>query len=456
MNFKPHPYQQRAIKWICDHNHCALFLDMGLGKTVITLTAFDLLRTLGEAERALIIAPARVADGTWSAEVAKWAHLSGLTIGEAVGTPLQRKKVIDADPDILVVSRENFYNFVREYGVGWKWDYVVIDELSGFKHQGTKRFKAFKTMRKFFPRIVGLTGTPASNGYTDLWGQMFCIDGGERLGKTEGRYHEEYFYVYRHNNVPIRFTLKPRSKEVIQEKISDIALAMRAEDWLALPPVNYIDYQVKLSPDMIRQYRIMERDHILTEIGESKEISAESAAAVASKLSQIANGFVYEDMSSEGIAEPVARELHQHKIDALRDIMDATEEPVLVFYQYRADKEMIMREFETYHPCEYTGKATLDLWNEGRIRLLLAHPASCSYGLNLQHGGRYIVWYSTGYNLEQYEQANARLHRQGQTRPVTIYHLISQGTIDEKMLAALQGKCTMQNALMDALKRIVR
>lgn len=449
--FRAHEYQQRAIDWIIAKDKCALFLDMGLGKTVITLTAFDQLRQLGEVTRALVIAPSKVADGTWSAEAAKWTHLDGITVGDAVGTAAQRAKVIDADPDVLVIGRDNFHRFCKEYGKQWRWDFVVIDELSGFKHQSSKRWKAFKTFRQFMPRIVGLTGTPAANGYKDLWGQMHCLDGGARLGKYEGWYIDKYFSVYRHNNIPIRFTLIKGAEDDIRDKISDICLAMRAEDYLTLPSISYIDYPVHLPPKLLKQYKTFERDKILEAIDGADAITADNAMALASKLGQMANGFIY-DEREPGAPHATALDLHTAKVDSLRDIVEAAGEPVLVFYQYKHDVETICKALTEYKPEVYQGADTLARWNSGNIRLLLAHPASCSCGLNLQHGGRYIVWYSTGYNLEHYQQANARLHRQGQTRPVIVYHLLSQGTIDEKMLAALQGKCTLQEALLDGLK----
>lgn len=453
MIFKAHGYQERAIAWVHDHPRCLLFLDMGLGKSSVTLTAVSDLIRWGETERVLVIAPKKVAESTWSNEAGKWEHLRDLKVSVLTGTEAQRLAKLDGDADIWVIGRDSvaWLEKVMKEGKRKPFDMIVIDELTSFKNPRAIRFKALKRLAASSERIVGLTGTPTPNGLKDLWAQVNCIDGGERLGHFITHYRKRWFNCVEHNNIIIKMTPKPGAEEEIRGLISDIALTMRAEDYLSLPDMLEEDVPVALPERKLSAYRKFERERVAEVLSESggdvKTVTAASAAALTGKLSQWANGALYVDEEAEGW-DREWRVIHDEKIYALGEILEADESPLLCYYQFKHDAERIVRYFSALEPRVYTCSKDLEDWNAGRIRLLLAHPASTAFGLNMQTGGHRIVWFSTGWNLELYQQANARLHRQGQIRPVTVQRLIAQGTVDERMAAALEGKGVSQAELL--------
>ncbi len=446
MIFTPHDYQRRAVDMILSKPAVGLFLEMGLGKTVITLSAVEkLIYDEFAVSRVLVIAPLKVAEDTWSRESEKWDHLNGLMIAKVLGTAKQRAEAAASDADIYVINRENVVWLTEQYPrAKWRWDMVVIDELSSFKSNRAERFRALRRVRPYIRRVVGLTGTPNPNGYMDLWAEIFLLDQGERLERTIGRYRELYFKPGRGDGyITYEWRLKPGADQAIQSKIADITVSMRAEDYLTLPERMDNVIRVKLPEDALKTYRDLERDQIIELEGET--VSAMSAAAVMGKLLQMSGGAVYDDAGSW-----VA--FHDEKTKALQGIIDTNDGPVLVFYAYRHERERLIRDLGKLKPRQLQTEKDIDDWNAGRIRLLLAHPASVGYGLNLQAGGHTIVWYSLPWSLELYQQANARLHRQGQTMPVIVHHLVAAGTVDEQVMKSLKKKDMSQAALMDALK----
>lgn len=448
MIFKAHAYQERAVAWVESHPRCLLFLEMGLGKSVVTLTAVDRLIRHGEAERVLVVAPKKVAESTWSSEAAKWDHLSGLRVSVVTGTPAQRLSALDADADVYVIGRDTVVWLEGQMKGRQGFDMVVLDELTSFKNPRSLRFKALRRMLPFVARVVGLTGTPTSQGLKYLWAQVFCIDGGERLGRSVTHYRRRWFNCVEHNNIIIRMTPKPGAEEEICGLISDIALTMRAEDYLNLPSLVEVDVPVVLPDAKARAYRKFVKDRVAEALAETggdvSAVTAASAAALTGKLSQWANGAVYADDGS-------VVTLHDEKLDALAEILEADESPVLCFFQYRHDASRIVERFSSLCPRLYGSAQDLEDWNAGRVRLMLAHPASTAFGSNMQWGGHRIVWFSTGWNLELYEQANARLHRQGQTMPVTVHRLIALGTVDERMVVSLRAKGQNQARMLRRL-----
>ena len=447
MKFIPHKYQGTAYNRILETKRIGLLMEMGLGKTVITLTAInELMYNRFEISRVLVIAPKRVAEDTWGRESEKWDHLNHLKISKMLGTQQQREAGMEADADIYVINRENVKWLVDccRKKRHWPYDMVVIDELSSFKSNQSQRFKALKTVMPLVKRVVGLTGTPTPNGYMDLWAEMYLLDAGQRLGKTIGGYRERYFTPGLRNGYTVySWDLKQGADKAIQEKISDICVSMKAEDYLDMPERIDNMVQVMLSPAELKLYRQMEKEKIL-EMDDRVLAGAPSAAAVGNKLLQMANGAVYGDDRN------VIR-IHEKKLDALEEILDCNQEPVLVFYNFRHDLEALQERFKDLKPRMLDNSSDIADWNEGRIRLLLAHPASIGHGLNIQAGGHIIVWYGLTWSLELYQQANARLYRQGQKRAVIIHHLTAKGTIDEAVMKALAGKDNMQAALMDAI-----
>lgn len=432
------------------HPRCLLFLDMGLGKSVVTLTAVMRLILHGEVERVLVVAPKKVAESTWSTEAEKWDHLSGLRVRVVAGTPKRRREELEKEGDVWVTGRDSVVWLEEEMRrMKRGFDMVVIDELTSFKNHRSLRFKAMRRLLPSAQRVVGLTGTPTPNGLGDLWGQVYCIDGGERLGCFVTHYRKRWFNCVEHNNIIIRMTPKAGAEEEIMELISDIALTMRAEDWLRLPAMLEENVPVALPESVARGYRKFERDKVAEVLreagGDVRAVTAASAAALTGKLAQYANGAIYTDDGS-------VAEIHDEKLQALGEILEADESPLLCFYQYTHDLDRIMSRFAALNPRHYQGALDLEDWNAGKIRLLLAHPASTAFGLNMQAGGHRIVWFSTGWNLELYQQANARLHRQGQQRPVTVQRLIARGTVDERMAEALSNKGISQTELLIRLK----
>ena len=442
MQYQAHDYQKRATQLVIDIPKIGLFLDMGLGKTVITMTAIqELMFDRFEVSRVLVIAPKRVAEDTWTREHAKWDHLEDLKISKVLGTPKQRRRALAADADIYVIGRDNVVWLV-EYLKHWPFDMVVIDELSSFKNPQAKRFRALRKVIPLVKRVVGLTGTPSPNGMMDLWAEVYLLDQGERLGKTLGAYREKYFRPGSRNGyVVYRWDLIPGAKKEIEDKISDICISMSAADYLTLPKRIDNIIPVQLSPAEMQAYKTMESEQLLQI--EDEDIAALNAAAVMTKLLQIANGSVY---SVDG---SIVR-IHEAKLEALEEIIDTTDGPVLVFYSYKHDLAAIQGKIKDARVLN-TAQDIAD-WNAGKVQVLLAHPASVGYGLNLQEGGHVIVWYGLTWSLELYQQANARLYRQGQEKPVIIHHLIAEGTVDEEAMQALQHKDTSQAALLAALK----
>lgn len=451
MRYVPHAYQERATQFIIDNRYCALFLDMGLGKTVATLTALQQLKEdYFEIDKTLVIAPKSVARNTWTGESHKWDHLRDLKISVIMGTPAQRRKAIEAEADIYVVNRDNV-KWLVDYCdldlVRWPFDSVVIDESSSFKNPQSRRFKALRRMRWLIRRIVLLTGTPSPNGLMDLWSQIELLDYGKRLGRTLTMYRQEYFRPGRHNgHVVYEWIPRPGAREKITEAISDICLSMQASDYLEMPDLIQAGTTIALSDQEQKAYLEFEKEQLL-QVDEA-EIEAVTAAALTNKLLQFTGGAVYD---SDHDWHPTG----QSKMEALSDILEATEEPVLVFYAYQHEKERILANFGNYQPETFNGEPEiLKKWNNREIRLLLCHPASVAYGLNMQEGGRTIIWYTPTWNLELYQQANARLYRQGQDRPVLLYHIVATGTMDERVMEALSGKGDCQSALLKRIREL--
>ena len=445
MNFKPYPYQQRAIDHILSHPSSALFLDMGLGKTVCTLTAVKELLDCFEVSKVLIVATKRVALSTWTDEAAKWEHLHDLRLSRVLGSERERRSALSRDADIYIINRENVVWLTEYLGSDWPFDMMVIDELSSFKSSSAKRFRALRRFRPMVRRVVGLTGTPASNGYMDLWAEMYLLDQGERLGKTITGYRSQYFRPGRQNGyVVYDWKLLPGADKVIQSRISDICLSMSAEDYLELPELLVNDVRVPLPEKAMKAYKKMERDKVLEVL--DQEISAFQAATLMGKLLQMANGAVYDD--NGGVTE-----LHKAKLDALGELLESAQgQPVLCFYSYKHDLERIREAFKSYEPRTLDSEKDIRDWNEGRIRLLLAHPASAGHGLNLQAGGHILVWFGLPWSLELYQQANARLHRQGQTERVIVHRILAEGTADDIVREKLERKGLTQDELLEKLK----
>lgn len=454
MIYQPYDYQRTATQWILDNPSCGLFLDMGLGKTVSTLTAIQDLIDDCEISRALVVAPKKVAETTWTTEAAKWDHLKGLKVAKVMGTEKQRKLALTQKADVYVIGRDNFVWLVGLYGGRLPFDVLVIDELTSFKNSKSQRFKAMRIARPSVHRVIGLTGTPAPNGLIDLWGQLYCIDMGQRLGRSVTRYRESHFETHKWNNIIVRCDLKKGHEDIIRNRISDICLSMQAKDYLQLPNLMIHTVSVELPSATMAAYNKFEREKVLEfkheHEGESANILANSAAGLMNKLAQFANGAVYDE-------EHNVHEIHNEKVDKLAEIVEAANGGgVLVFYQFKHDIPRITKKLKGYRVEVYQGERQLVDWNAGKIDVLLAHPASTAYGLNMQQGGHYIVWFGTGWDLELFQQANARLHRQGQKHPVVVYKLIGAHTVDERASASLENKKAKQQSLLDSLNYLIR
>ena len=444
MNFSPHNYQSYAIEYIETHPVAAVLLDMGLGKTVISLTAIaDLLFDSFEAHRILVVAPLRVARDTWPAEISKWQHLKHLTYAVAVGTVKERKAALSAGADITIINRENLGWLIDSSGYEFDYDMVIIDELSSFKNHKSKRFQSLMKVRPKVKRIIGLTGTPSSNGLMDLWAEFKLLDFGERLGRFITHYRNNYFIPDKRNG-EIIYSYKPMpyAEDAIYRKISDITISMKSTDHLQMPELITSQYEVQLSEEEEQRYEELKADFIL-ELPEG-EITAANAASLTGKLSQLANGAIYDD-------EGNIVEFHDRKLDALEDIIEsANGKPLLVAYWFKHDLQRIKKRFDVREIK--TSKDIID-WNNGDIPVAVIHPASAGHGLNLQAGGSTLIWFGLTWSLELYQQTNARLWRQGQSSgTVIIEHIITKGTIDERILKALSLKEVSQNALIDAVK----
>jgi len=440
-----HKYQSHCVGHIIGNSACGLFLEMGLGKTVSTLTAIDsLIFDTLEVTKVLVIAPKRVAESTWSDEVNTWEHLRHLRVSVVLGTQKQRKEALQAKAEIYTINRENVAWLVGMYGTAFPFDMVVIDELSSFKSPSAQRFKALRSIRPRVNRVVGLTGTPAPNGLIDLWSQLYLLDMGERLGKTVTGYRNKYFNPGRTNGqVVFDYRLRPESEKLIQDAIGDICISMKSEDYLELPERIDRVVNVHLSEKELSEYKTFEKNQILQLL--EVELSVVNAAALSNKLLQYANGAVYDEFKNYHVVSKA-------KLEALEDIVDVANSPVLVFYRYRHDLERIIQHLKRYNPRTLTSARDIQDWNAGKISVLLAHPASAGHGLNLQSGGNNIVWFGETWSLELYQQANARLYRQGQSKPVIVHHLITVGTLDEDVVKSLANKEDGQEALMQAIK----
>lgn len=452
MIYEPYPYQQYCAARIVADAAVGLFLDMGLGKTVITLDAINTLRyDRWAVQRVLIIAPKKVAEGTWTKEAQKWEHLRHLRISAVLGSQQKRLRALATPADIYVINRDNVAWLVDYFKNAWPFDMVVLDESSSFKNSQSKRFKALKLVRSRINRLVELTGTPASNGLIDLWAQIYLLDGGARLGRTLGQYRERFFDPDKRSRTQIfSYTPKDGSMEYIQQAIGDICVSMKAEDYLNLPDRMFDDVPVVLDDKARKAYRQLERDQLL-ELDEG-QITAASAGVLTGKLLQLCNGAVYDSEK-----RPLA--IHNCKVEAFLEVLEQLNgQHCLVFYNFQHDRDRLLAALEPLglRVRVYQNAADEDAWNAGEIDVLLAHPASCAYGLNLQNGGHHIVWFGLTWSLEQYEQANKRLHRQGQRHPVIVHHLVVQGGMDEDVIDSLRAKGDTQEALMDALKARIK
>ena len=445
MRYEPYPYQNAAEEWVVDHKRCGLFLDMGLWKTVITLSAVKRLLEDFAVTRVLVIAPLRVASTVWQEESEKWDHLSGLRFSKVIGASKQRIAALAKDDDIYVINRENVEWLVNYQAKlkRWPFDMIVIDELSSFKSSKTVRFRSLRRVLPAVRRIVGLTGTPTPNGLMDLGSQVFLLDRGERLGEYITRYRDRWFNPgQRNGQIIYNWQPKEGAEREIYQKISDICISMRTEDYLSLPDRIDREYPVELSESAQKAYRVMEKDLVLPLAGEV--IMAQNAAVLTGKLLQLANGAIYDE-------EGQYIQLHQEKLDALEELIEAANgEPVMVYVSFNSDRDRIMKRFP--HARQLLTDRDVNDWKAGRVPLMIAHPASAGHGLNLQDGGHIIIWFGLTWSLEYYQQANKRLHRQGQTKPVMVYHIITKGTVDEQVLKVLTGKAATQDALIDAVK----
>lgn len=443
MKYKPHSYQEYAIRYIETHPISALLIDMGLGKTSITLTAIrNLLFDSFEVCKVLVIAPLRVAKNTWTDEIKKWEHLSTLTYSLIVGNENERLSALNEKADIYIINRENVDWLVNKSGYKFDFDMVVIDELSSFKNHQSKRFKSFMKVRPLVKRIVGLTGTPSSNGLMDLFAEFKILDMGKRLGYFIGQYRNTYFKPDKMNG-PIVYSYKPlpNAENAIYEKISDITVSMKANEYLKMPELLTSNYVVELTNSEKNQYDEMKKSLVL-EITDG-EITASNAASLSNKLCQLSNGAIYDD-------EQNIVEIHDRKLEALEDIIESMNgKPLLIAYWYRHDLERIKSRFSVR---EIKTSEDISDWNDGKIPVALIHPASAGHGLNLQNGGSTLVWFGLTWSLELYQQTNARLYRQGQKNTVVIQHIITKGTIDEQILKVLQKKNKTQVDLIDAVR----
>lgn len=443
-----HNYQRACIEHIIRNKNCGLFLDMGLGKTVSTLTAFnDLKFDYCEILNALVIAPKRVTETVWQEESEKWAHLKHLRFSKIIGSESQRIAALHAKADIYLVSRDNIAWLCAYFGGHLPYDMLIIDELSSFKSYNSKRFKSLRLARQHvnIKRVVGLTGTPAPNSFIDLWAQIWLLDMGERLGKNITSYRNRWFKPGRTNGqIVFNYVLLNDAEQEIRHRISDICISMQSADYLTMPvrTDNYI--QLRLPDKIQKAYDDFERSQVL-QLGE-EEVGALSAAALSNKLLQFANGSIYDE-------NHFAHSIHEVKLDAAKEIIEnANGQPVLIAWTYQFDRDRLMDALKSYSPRELKTAKDINDWNAGNIQVMLAHPASAGHGLNLQAGGSIILWYGLTWSLELYQQFNARLYRQGQDRHVIINHLVMQKTHDEDVVKALRNKDLKQNALLLSIK----
>ena len=447
MKYKAHEYQEYATKFIEENEESAVFLECGLGKSVITLTAIKNLMARGEVSRVLVIAPLRVGKTTWPEEIGKWDHLAGLTYAVAIGSVAERLSAVKAKADITIINRENVEWLIDKSGMPFDYDMLVIDELSSFKSFKAKRFKALLKVRPQITRVVGLTGTPSSNGLMDLWAEFRLLDLGERLGRYITRYRLAYFTPDK-RNAQVVFSYKPLpgAEERIYDKIDDITISMRASDYLKLPSLVMNTMVVEMGDKEKEIYDNL-CDDMVVSLGDN-EIDAVNAASLSNKLLQMANGAVYGEEQS-------VHHIHDEKLNALEDLIEsANGKPVLVAYWFKHDLARIKAKFPFVR--EIKTDADIRAWNRGEIEVGVIHPASAGHGLNLQTGGSTLIWFGLTWSLELYQQTNARLYRQGQKNTVVIHHIVTKGTIDERVLKALEKKEKTQNSLIDAVKAELR
>ena len=448
-----HNYQKATVDFIIEHRFCGVFLDLGLGKTISTLTAInELMYDYCEISSVLVIAPKRVAETVWAEEAAKWEHTKHLTISKIIGTERKRLDALKVKADIYVVSRDNVAWLCNVFASRLPFDMVVIDELSSFKSYQSQRFKSLRMSRPFMKRVVGLTGTPAPNSLIDLWPQMFLIDRGERLGKTITQYRARYFRPGKTNGyVVYSYDIVAGASEMIQEKISDICISMKADDYLDMPERTDNFIYVNMNSELKEKYNKFKEDSIIRLVddfdnGGISEINAVNAAALVNKLLQFANGSVYDEDKN-------VHKIHALKLEALKEIVENSNgQPILVAWTYQFDRDAILEAFRAYNPRQLKTADDINDWNAGKIQIMLAHPASAGHGLNLQAGGSIIVWYGLTWSLELYQQFNARLYRQGQTEHVIIHHIVTKGTYDEEVIRAIKRKDKNQNRLLDSIK----
>ena len=443
MKYKPHEYQAFATNFILEHPIAAILLDMGLGKSIITLTAIEeLMHDRFEVSRVLVIAPLRVATNTWPSEIKKWDHLKDITYSVAVGTEAQRKAALAEKADIYIINRENVQWLIEKSGIPFDFDMVVIDELSSFKSNQAKRFKSLVKMRPRVKRIVGLTGTPSSNGLMDLWAEFRLLDMGERLGRYIGQYRRAYFMPDKRNgDIIYSYKPLPGAEEAIYKRIGDITISMRSKDYLKMPKCVINEVPVWMETHQSELYEQLKQEMVISLKG--SEINAANAAALSGKLLQMANGAVY-----DGMGEPFF--IHDGKLNALEDLIEgANGKPVLIAYWYKHDLDRIKARFGVR---EIKADSDITDWNAGNIPVAVIHPASAGHGLNLQAGGSTLIWFGLTWSLELYQQTNARLWRQGQTDTVVIHHIITKDTIDEDVMTSLRKKERTQSSLINAVK----
>ena len=444
MKYNPHNYQTYATEFMIKNPVSAVFLDMGLGKTVVTLTAInEMCRDTFLVSKVLVIAPLRVARDTWPAEIEKWNHLKGLTYAVAVGTEAERRAALLQNASVYIINRENLCWLIEDSGLPFDFDMVVIDELSSFKSHRAKRFKSLLKARPRIKRIVGLTGTPSTNGLMDLWAEFRILDLGKRLGRYITHYRQNYFIPDKRNGMVV-FSYKPLpgAEEAIYKRIDDITISMKAEDYLDMPDCIYNEVKVKLNKKERKVYNTLKKELVVS-IG-ADEVDASNAAVLSNKLSQLANGAIYSD-------DKKFISIHDRKLDALEDLIEAANgKPVLVAYWFKHDFERIKKRFDVR---EIKSSKDIVDWNNGQIPVAVIHPASAGHGLNLQAGGSTLIWYGITWSLELYQQTNARLWRQGQkSEAVIIHHIIAEKTVDEQIMAALNRKDKTQSALIDAVR----
>jgi SNF2 family DNA or RNA helicase len=452
MIYTPHEYGRYCTDRIIHDPYIGLFLDMGLGKTVITLTAILTLRFyMWSISKVLIIAPKKVAEATWQKEAAKWDHLKPLRIQTVLGSKQQRVRALHSASDIWIINRDNVEwlvdYYLNELQQPWPFDMVILDESSSFKNHRAKRFTSLRSVRPRINRLVELTGTPAPNGLIDLWAQVFLLDRGERLEKTISAFRERYFNPDKRNQTTVfSYALKTGAEEAIRQRISDICVSMKAEDYLTLPECIFDDIPVVLDAKAQKLYEKLERDELL--LIDADTVVRGQAAVLTNKLLQMCNGSAYTD-------DGTVAEIHTCKIEAFMELVEQLHgEHALVFYAYNHDLQILLPALAKtgLRVRIYKGPEDDTAWNAGEVDILLAHPASCAYGLNLQDGGHHAIWFGLTWNLELYQQANKRLHRQGQQYPVIVHHLLTQGGVDEDVMTALTAKGDTQEALMQALK----